>query len=387
MLGPALAALIGTQAAVVAATLTVPVLAPDIAAELGMVPAILGYHTASVFAFAFVFAQVSATLVRRFGPIGVSMVTAGMAAAALAAVVFGGVPGLLVSTPLLGAAYAQGNTASGALLSRLVTARNRNLVFSIKQTSVPVGAAVAGLLLPNVALRSDWQAAVIILLALVLAITVACAPWRRRLDGLMSEEPGAGASRRPLDVLRHSPDVRRMAALAGCFASVQFGLAAMFVILLSARHGLGLAEAGAALTVAMALAVAARLGLGSLADLFSARVVLGGIGIFMAATSISLISVQSPVPAVIAATLLMTAAFSWNGVFLAETARCAPTGEVGPATAAAMSSVFLGGAVAPALFASLVATTGSYVPALALFVVSMTVAVALAFRPAKARVF
>jgi hypothetical protein len=251
MLGAALGALIGTQAVVVAATLAVPVLAPGIAADLGIAPALLGYHTATVFAFAFVFAQGSAAAVRRAGPIGISMATVGLAALALAAIGLGGVAGLAVSAPLLGAAYAQGNTASGALLSRLVTDRNRNIVFSIKQTSVPIGAAAAGLLLPAVTLRLDWMAAVLALFGAALVTAALCAPVRRRLDDLMAGTDPVGGKTRPFRVLRSSAPVRRMAALAGCFAAVQFGLSAMFVTLLVERHGLGLAEAGGALTVAM----------------------------------------------------------------------------------------------------------------------------------------
>lgn len=385
MIAAALGALIGTQAAVVAATLSVPVLAPDIAADLGIAPALLGYHTATVFAFAFGFAQGSAAAVTRVGPIGISMATVGLAALALAAISLGGVVGLAISAPLLGAAYAQGNTASGALLSRLVSDWNRNIVFSIKQTSVPIGAAASGLLLPAVALRLDWVAAVLTLLGVALITAALCAPVRRQLDDLMAGTEPVDGKTQPFRVLCSSPPVRRMAALAGCFAAVQFGLSAVFVTLLVERHGLGLAEAGGALTVAMALAVAARLGLGSLADLFSARIVLGGIGVVMALATLSLILTGDPWASTVAATLLMTAAFSWNGVFLAETARIAPTGAVGPATAAAMSTVFLGGAAAPAVFAALVAATGNFTPALFFFLLAMIAAIGLILAPAAAK--
>jgi nitrate/nitrite transporter NarK len=386
MLRAALGALIGTQAVVVAATLAVPVLAPDIAADLGIAPALLGYHTATVFAFAFVFAQGSAAAVRWAGPIGISMATVGLAALSLAAIGLGGVAGLAVSAPLLGAAYAQGNTASGALLSRLVTERNRNIVFSIKQTSVPIGAAAAGLLLPAVALRLDWIAAVLTLLAAALVTITLCAPARLQLDNLMVGTDPVGGETRPFRVLRSSPLVRRMATLAGCFAAVQFGLSAMLVTLLVERHGLGLAQAGGALTLAMGFAVGARLVLGGLADVFSARIVLSGIGILMALATLSLIFTEDPWASTVAATLLMTAAFSWNGVFLAETARIAPTGAVGPATAAAMSTVFLGGAVAPAIFAALVVATGSFTPALFVFFLAMIAAIVLTLTPAASTV-
>lgn len=385
MLRAALGALIGTQAVVVAATLAVPVLAPNIAANLGLASALLGYHTAAVFAFAFVFAQGSAEAVRQAGPVGISIATVALAAVALAAISFGGVAGLALSAPLLGAAYAQGNTASGALLSQLVTDRNRNMVFAIKQTSVPLGAASAGLLLPAVALRLDWKAAILTLLTAALATAVLCAPVRRQLDGLMAGTVPGNGKARPFKLLRSSAPVRRMAALAGCFAAVQFGLSAMFVTLIVERYGLGLAEAGGALTVAMGLAVVARLGLGGLADMLSARIVLGGIGVFMAVATLSLVLTRDPWVSTVAATLLMTAAFSWNGVFLAETARISPPGAVGPATAAAMSTVFLGGAVAPAVFAGLVAATGNFTPALLVFLLAMTTAVALTLMPTASR--
>ena len=53
-------------------------------------------------------------------------------------------------------------------------------------------------------------------------------------------------------------------------------------------------------------------------------------------------------------------AIGWNGVFLAEVARQAPTGFTGMATGGASAFTFLGVVVAPPLFAWLASSSASY---------------------------
>jgi MFS family permease len=53
-------------------------------------------------------------------------------------------------------------------------------------------------------------------------------------------------------------------------------------------------------------------------------------------------------------------AIGWNGIYLAETARLAPEGQVGMATGGTLFFTFLGVAVGPPIFAAIVASTGSY---------------------------
>lgn len=177
-LARALYALISTQAVVVAATLSVPVLGPAITSVHGLPPAAIGWHTSIVFASAIVCAQASPYLVNRFGGILLSQLTALVAAIALVSSATLGVPGLLIGAVLLGAAYAQSNTASGVVLNGLVSPKSRNLVFSLKQTSVPIGGVMAGLLPPMMLSAQGWQIALWLMAALALVIALTCGTRR-----------------------------------------------------------------------------------------------------------------------------------------------------------------------------------------------------------------
>jgi hypothetical protein len=56
------------------------------------------------------------------------------------------------------------------------------------------------------------------------------------------------------------------------------------------------------------------------------------------------------------------AAFGWNGVLLAETARLAPPGRVAAATAGTMMMVYAGATAGPALFGAVLGVLGSASP-------------------------
>jgi hypothetical protein len=60
------------------------------------------------------------------------------------------------------------------------------------------------------------------------------------------------------------------------------------------------------------------------------------------------------------------AAVGWNGLFLAEVARCSPHGMVSVATSAAMTWNFAGILIGPALFATVYQLTGRYTTTYAL---------------------
>ena len=95
----------------------------------------------------------------------------------------------------------------------------------------------------------------------------------------------------------------------------------------------------------------------------SARWVLGGLGIVMAACVALILSVTLAWPFALVAALgvaLGATVIGWNGVFLAETARQSPDGKVSEATGGVMVITFLGSVIAPPLLSGLLALTASY---------------------------
>ena len=94
---------------------------------------------------------------------------------------------------------------------RHVNAARRNLFFSIKQTGVPLGGMIIGLLAPSVALRFGWSAPCWIIAALALALAVAAQPHRAAWDAhrdpskKLSILPLAGLGALPVLRQRHHP--------------------------------------------------------------------------------------------------------------------------------------------------------------------------------------
>jgi hypothetical protein len=86
-----------------------------------------------------------------------------------------------------------------------------------------------------------------------------------------------------------------------------------------------------------------------------------GIGAAVAALALAAAGPGWPVALVVLAGIVMGAtAVGWNGVMLAETARIAPEGQVGGATAAVSFAFALTMLVAPPAFSVLVGLTGGY---------------------------
>src|SRR5690606_15909389 len=58
---------------------------------------------------------------------------------------------------LIGLGYGPITPASSHLLARTTPAHRMSFVFSIKQTGVPLGGALAGIVVPNLAALAGWQ--------------------------------------------------------------------------------------------------------------------------------------------------------------------------------------------------------------------------------------
>lgn len=385
MIASALLSMLVTQAAVVAAFLAVPVVAPQLALSVGISAETIGYFTSIVFIGAVVAAQFAPHLIARFGSVRASQITCALAACGVALAALGTLPALIVGALLVGLAYAPGNPASSVLLARVTPADRRGFVFSVKQTAVPIGAALSGLLIPIVAIVADWRVALISAAVFAIAVAFAVQPWRHRLDGERGALPSAPIQ--PMRTVMGSPTLRRLCALAGAFAGIQFSTSAILVAFLVETVALPLALAGAVLTAAMVFSVAARMVLGFAADRVGAQRVLWVIAVLMIAMILACMTFAAipglvPDIAVIgAAGMLATVAFSWNGVFLATVASAAPAGAIAGATAGTMTLVFAGGVVGPATFSAAAQLGGSYAAGFAVQLVLALIALVALGRP------
>jgi MFS family permease len=103
------------------------------------------------------------------------------------------------------------------LLARTTPPDRMALTFSIKQTGVPAGAAIAGAILPGARARLGWRVAFLAVAAAGIAVVVAAEPTRRALD---LRNPGRKvlslrAILAPLKLILRTPSILKL-SLTGC---------------------------------------------------------------------------------------------------------------------------------------------------------------------------
>jgi MFS family permease len=344
-----------------------PVLAPLAAAEFGVDPVYIGVYVALIYGVAACSGLVSAGLITCFGPIRMSQASLVLAALALLCAATGHIAGLVANAFLMGMAYGPPTPASTTMLSRNAPARSMNLLFSIRQTGVPIGNMLAGALLPGLALALGWRMAVLLAAAACLALVLVVQPARAAADAARDPQhrlSGQNAVLTPLRLVFGLGELRRMALVSLAYSGMQSALGAFLVVYLHDEVGVPLVLAGVILSAAQIAGAGGRVVWGIVADRFAPpRVVLGGLGLTMTAAALmtGLFTPAWPVVAIFAVCVVFGGtAVAWNGVFLAQVARFAPPGRAGEVTSGVTFVTFSGVVVAPMLFTGIVSATGSY---------------------------
>jgi MFS family permease len=361
-----------------AATAT-SVLAPEIGRDLGLAPELIGVFVGLIYAGAMSSSLASGGFVERFGAIRVSQVAVLLCAVGIAmVVVYAMRPDmltlLLVIAPIvIGFGYGPITPASSQILARTAPPSRMALTFSIKQTGVPVGAALAGALLPAFAIGLGWQSAFVAVAGSGVAIALVAQVARQSLDAhrTPSRALSIAAVVAPLHQVLRTPALRELAVSSLAYAALQVCLMSYLVVYLTESLGYSLVAAGFALTAANLGGIAGRILWGIVADHFVApRTVLGSIGIASAlcAWVTVLFSAGWPFVALIAVCAFFgMTAIGWTGVQLAEVARAAPAGQAGAITGASGFITFGGVLVGPPTFALVSALTGGYRAGFAIF--------------------
>jgi predicted MFS family arabinose efflux permease len=257
-------------------------------------------------------------------------------------------------------------------------------VFSIKQTGVPIGGMLAGLLVPSFEVLMGWQAAFVIVALFCVICALMVNPLRAQIDD--DRDPSVRPSLikslvEPIKLVWASASLRILAAISFMFAITQLSLTTYLVAFLFEDLGWGLVAAGLALTVAQAAGVGGRVLWGWIADnwlgsaymlIAIAALLLGGAAFFPWLSSDTNIWLLYGLLMVMGAT-----AIGWNGVYLAEVARQAPKGQAGMATGGTLGFTFLGVLCGPPLFGVAAAQFGSYGHAYALLMIPALVILVL----------
>lgn len=360
-----LAVTLTIQALVSMALLTLPVMAPVVAQALGVSPALVGLYVAIVYAGAMLASLLAGTAVARFGAIRISQLGLVSCAGGLALCAVPSAACVAAGALLIGLGYGPVTPASSHLLARSTPAHRMSLVFSVKQTGVPLGGALAGAIVPGLILAWGWQTALLAVAAANLLCALIAQPLRAGLDA--DREPGrrlaAGSLAQPVRTVLAHPALRMLAGMSFVFSFAQLSLTTYLVTYLNTTLSYGLVAAGLALTAAQAGGVVGRVLWGWVADRwFGARRMLALLALLVAAAALATAALPAGAPALLVLGVLVVfgaSAVGWNGVYLAEVARQAPPGMASMATGGTLAVTFLGVVVGPPLFGLLSSSMGS----------------------------
>ncbi len=384
---PPLAAMTLVQAMTAMAIVTVPVLAPEIAASVDIDTAAVGVYQSVTFMGAAFLALLSGSLVLRHGGVRVNQVSVMMAAAGVALAVTGSVPVIALGAVLAGMGYGLATPGASHVLARVTAVDRRGFVFSIKQSAVPLGGLVAGVLLPPIAEHAGWSWAVALASAMVLSAALLIQPLRARLDE--DRNPAhrirVTAPGQSIRLILTTPELRPMALVAFSFGAMQLSVVAFFVTFLVERSGLTLVTAGVLFSVMQGAGVVARVAWGWVMDRWiTARVLLAllGAGTIASTVAATTFSEAWPLAGIGAVSVALgLTSIAWNGIYLAQISRVVPNEQVGPATGGALMFTFLGIVAGPSSFGAILAATGSYTAAfVAVDVLVLAAVVALLVR-------
>lgn len=360
--------LIATLAIQALATLMVlapPVFAGLAAPDFGVSANHIGVFTAVVYAAAVLSTGMSGGPVRRYGAIRASQVALLIGAAGLALLASASIWLGLIGAVFIGVGYGPMTPASSHLLIRQTPPARRALVFSIKQTGVPLGGALAGLVVPPLAIPFGWRGAALAVAAVSALLAIVCEPLHKSLDDDVDPKAAGGSHIvAAVNMVLGEPVLRRLALASLSYSAMQLCVSAFVVNFLTERAGMALVAAGIVMAVLQATGIVGRVLWGWTADrLLSARQALSLLGLTIGATGalLALVGPGWPFALVLAvAAALGAVALGWNGVFLAEVARLAPAGSAGMATGGALALTFVGALLGPPIFGAIIDMTGSY---------------------------
>ena len=363
-------------------SLTVPLLGPPLMAHAGLAPESIGLVSAMTSAGICWCLACGGPMLSHYGPVRTLQI--GLVCMALGLFALSQPLGLVGLLGALAIGFGTGhNTPAGSqILVRTAPPRHRTLIFSIKQAGVPLGGALAGLLVAPLVLALGLSGALWAIIGVTLLTMLAVQPFRRRLDG---DRPPSGqnwgrallstaALARSVAILRAHPSLPLLTALGTSFSILQSCLMAFTATYAITRHGASLTEAGRIVAFMQVASMVGRITLGWLADrvghalrhlALQALASTAAVGLLIAVGGHGAWTLYG------CAALVGVTAIGWNGVHMAELARVAPLPLVSEVTSAAGLFGFIGSVCGPLVFTLLVSFTGSYDVAFAVMAVQL----------------
>lgn len=365
------------------------VIAPVAAPQFGVAASAVGYFVAPVYVVGIIGGLLAAGLMRRYGALRLFQVGLILLAAGLLTATAARAWVLPLCILFIGIPYGVINPLSAHVLSLRTPKRYMATIFALKQTGVPLGSVLAGVIIPPLLLLMSWPLALSAIALACLLLALLLQPLRADYDA--DRNPDApirlGNVAAPVHYAWRNLKLREMCLASATYSFAQVNLTTFLVSYFNLEIGMTLVLAGAVFAFAQLTGMAGRVLWGNIADRWvEPRVMLGMLGIAMAVLQCiaATFSLNWPMAAITVLSMLLGGtAIAWNGVHFAEVTRRAPSDQAGSANAGVQFYTFGGALLGPIVFSPLVSLTGSYAISFAITaVLPLIVGLRLLLKPA-----
>ncbi|MCO5089965.1 MFS transporter [Bosea sp. (in: a-proteobacteria)] len=369
--GSALGATLLVQVVSSFAAAVIPLLGPLLTLRWGLTPESIGYVSAVVSVGICWFLACGNPMLDHYGParalqIGLFSIAAGLVLLSQPFSLLG-----LAGALLVGLGLAPNTPAGSQILMRTAPPAHRTLVFSIKQAGVPLGGAIAGVVVAPMVLGLGFAGTIWAMTAIVLASAMLVRAFRASLDLEKGPRNPAWARMflspssltRSARVLGSHASLPMLAALGVSFSMTQACVNAFTATYMVTQHGKTLAEAGHLVATLLVASTFSRIFLGWLADRLGGGLRLLCVLAPVTGTAIALMIAAGGAPAWLlhlCMALIGATAMGWNGVHMAELARVSPPTLIGDVTSGASLFGFAGSICGPLIFAVIAHWTGGF---------------------------
>lgn len=346
-----------------------PVLGPLLTAEVGRAPEAYGWIGGSIALGTILFLLCNHAILPVLGPVRTLGLGLFSAIAGIALMLAGTWPAMIGGALAIGFGYGTTTPAGSQVLADFTPKYAWGTVFSLRQAAVPAGGVLAGVIGSWLIATSGWRLPleVVMIVCAALAISLLLVP--RRFNGQRALQPFKLAhvfdpanAARPLAIVRKVPGLPSLVSVGWALGFVHATVTSFFVTFLSSGVGVPLARAAFLFAIVQGCAIIGRIIFGAIADWFRSPMLVLKILAPLAATSAILLgSIDAAWSAVAQLTAAITIGMTvgtWNGLYLAEIARLAPSADVGEATAGASVFSFTAYLLAPPLVGKLATLIG-----------------------------
>jgi MFS family permease len=350
------ATMLGIQVIVSVSVIALSVMMPVVARDLAIEPKLVGVFVAGTYFVAALVALAAAGPVVRLGAVRVSQAALLMGAIGLAFNSAGLVVTTAIAVLCIGCAQGPINPASAHILSQRVPREYFGAVFSLKQTGVPIGFALAGLVFPQLLGWVGWRGASLVAAGAAVLTALVVELLRPSLDVRVSEGTRGPSIWHSIGYVMAHPQLRVLGCSAFVYVVAQHTFTFYLVTYLYEHCHLTIVQAGGLLSASQIVGTVVRLVSGGMGDRVPRMKLLGWTGVGMTVGCVATGLLPSTAPFWLIAVVVMgygSVVISWNGTSQAEFAHLSPPGQAAALAAVQTSLAFMGSVFGPPIFALL----------------------------------